>query len=275
MAQIPETFLARWPSKALVMRLSSTSLAFASLAAFACSSNKGLDVGGTGGSMPGTGGLPASSGVGGSATSGGAGATQAPGGASGLGGAMGSGGTAGAGGASGSSGIVASGGAGGGGGSRGLDGGRPDAARDFGRTILVDSSVAADVADAPTGAEANSALCPASFGTGEGHACPLSPGTCDYPEGRCGCLDCVPDGGTGVITSSYWHCRAWTDLPTGCPSPVPATGTACSFDGGLVCNYDPCCTGPSLGPSMQCSGGTWQPDPILSGGCACAIRRCP
>ena len=260
----------RWPQGFLLL---------AALTVAACSSNTAIraGAGGSGGRTIGTDGAMALGGAGGQgedaamsvptdatlASEDGTQDTQqsGAGGIVGLGGAIGSGGATSSGGFRGSGGIIGSG------------GNRADARVDLVHDSA-DTSMVGDTADASTGAEANPAQCPTAFGLGEGRACPLTQGTCDYPEGRCACLSCAPDGGIGE-SSSYWHCRAWTDVPAGCPARAPALGSSCSFDGGLVCDYDQCCGGPALGPSMQCSGGAWQQDLLLMGGCACVIRRCP
>jgi hypothetical protein len=123
----------------------------------------------------------------------------------------------------------------------------------------------------------NAASCPGSYGTGENGACPVQ-STCDYAEGRCGCLSCTLDGGPGTeggITGAYWHCRPWNDpgIGAGCPSLRPLLGTPCSLTEGTTCDYGQCCGGPSLGPSLECSGGIWRE--YVNGGCACALRYCP
>ena len=127
------------------------------------------------------------------------------------------------------------------------------------------------VTPAPNRCGTNAAACPATYGLGEGSACPL-PGTCDYPQGRCGCLSCLSDAGTA---GGYWHCRAWDDPSVGasCPAERPLIGTACTVPEGTVCFYDACCGGPSLGPSVQCTGGAW--GEYASGECSCTVAFCP
>lgn len=123
-----------------------------------------------------------------------------------------------------------------------------------------------DVPDATCGARA--ATCPASYGASEGMACSPSEPACDYDEGVCACILCEAPGGT----SGYWHCRAWNDVPAGCPVPRALLGTACS-DEGLRCDYAQCCQGPSIGYRMQCTNGYWQS--YVDTGCACAFPTCP
>lgn len=57
------------------------------------------------------------------------------------------------------------------------------------------SGALADAAPAQAGDAApeihpNAPGCPTAFGVGEGSACPVTDSTCDYPEGRCGCVRC-------------------------------------------------------------------------------------
>ncbi len=114
------------------------------------------------------------------------------------------------------------------------------------------------------------ASCPASYGAMEGTTCSLQQASCDYDEGVCACIECVPAGG-GTL-SGYWHCRAWNDVPAGCPVPRARLGTPCS-DEGLTCDYDQCCAGPAVGYRMRCTGGYWQS--YVDTGCACATPTCP
>ena len=250
--------------------------------AFAACSSSNIPTGGAGGTIAGTGGL-----AGQTSAEGGSGfdamgsdvadAPQAsPDGPQDLG-PLAVGGSSDSGGATGSGGVSGLGGATANGGSGGTGGSSIDAASDFSNPAVhdaaLDSSVDSTVADAKTGTDTNPPLCPATYGAGEGRACPLQ-GTCDYSEGRCGCLPCAPDGGFTGQSSSYWHCRLWTDISAGCPARSPVLNTACSVDG-LACDYSQCCGGPSLGPGLQCTGGRWQLDPLLIGVCSCAIRLCP
>jgi hypothetical protein len=250
--------------------------------AFAACSSSNIPTGGAGGTIAGTGGL-----AGQTSAEGGSGfdamgsdvadAPQAsPDGPQDLG-PLGVGGSSDSGGATASGGVSGLGGATANGGSGGTGGSSIDAASDFSNPAVhdaaLDSSVDSTMADAKTGTDTNPPLCPATYGAGEGRACPLQ-GTCDYSEGRCGCLPCAPDGGFTGQSSSYWHCRLWTDISAGCPARSPVLNTACSVDG-LVCDYSQCCGGPSLGPGLQCTGGRWQLDPLLIGVCSCAIRLCP
>lgn len=224
-------------------------LGVAALAFAACSSSN-TPTGGTGGATRGTGGLAGqTSAVAGSGFDAkGSDAADAP-----LGGA------------------TANGGSGGTGGSR-IDA-AGDASNPAAHDAALDFSEDGTTADAKTGPDTSSPLCPTTYGVGEGRACPLQ-GTCDYSEGRCGCLPCAPNGGFTGQSSSYWHCRLWTDVPVGCPARSPALQTACSADG-LACDYNQCCGGPSLGASVKCTGGSWQLDTLLIGVCSCVMRFCP
>ena len=91
-----------------------------------------------------------------------------------------------------------------------------------------------------------------------------------YSDAVCGCLPCLDLKNGGV--RGTMHCRLRTDVQAGCPTPRPRLGDACSTEG-LICDYTQCCGGPSLGPSMQCSGGYWHS--YSSGACACPMRICP
>lgn len=123
------------------------------------------------------------------------------------------------------------------------------------------------VPDATCGQRA--ASCPAAFGDNEGMTCQTSQATCEYDQGMCACIGCQSPGGPD---SGYWHCRAWTDVPAGCPVPRARIGTACS-DEGLQCDYDKCCSGPAIGVRMECTDGVWEP--YVDTACACAFPTCP
>ncbi len=106
--------------------------------------------------------------------------------------------------------------------------------------------------------------CPGAYGTQTDAACP-STGTCDYAEGRCGCITC--DDYDGSPQLDQWMCRAWSSIPaafvdggalTTSPTCTPERarlGTACT-DTTIVCGYD-ACNGLSLGPYTACAYGTW------------------
>jgi hypothetical protein len=132
--------------------------------------------------------------------------------------------------------------------------------------------------------EAAGAACPPSFATDAG-ACP--PGTtarsCDYAEGRCACVSCMP--ADGDVERTEWTCRAWTDVGTfilddagnivaappdvaACPPVPPHLGSACATS--AICGYDSC-TGVSLGWYEWCSGGTWAIGPQTD---LCNLRAC-
>jgi hypothetical protein len=114
----------------------------------------------------------------------------------------------------------------------------------------------------------NAATCPAAFGAMEGTACSPTNSDCEYDEGVCGCETCDRQG----TQSSYWHCRPWTDVAPGCPVPRQRIGESCDHEG-LYCNYGKCCQGPSLGGSLECKNGAWQP--FVDTACACVIPQCP
>jgi hypothetical protein len=111
------------------------------------------------------------------------------------------------------------------------------------------------------------AACPATYGAlPMGAACPASTGTgtCDYPEGRCGCEDCTT--GEGVFTTT-WSCRAWSAGGDGCPSIQALAGTACGTPG-QYCFYGGGCGGVGVGDNLWCKDGFWQPAPSQLGTCA-------
>jgi hypothetical protein len=110
--------------------------------------------------------------------------------------------------------------------------------------------------------------CPATFrGRTEGTPCFGVLGTCDYAEGRCGCIVCgVGANGFGFA----WSCRPWESGGAGCPSRSPAPGSPCDGEG-LVCRFDAYCS-VSVGDDLTCMGGTWQPAPPLA---PCGVRVCP
>lgn len=96
-----------------------------------------------------------------------------------------------------------------------------------------------------------------------GQACTTSL-TCDYPDGRCGCVS--PSGPPQIDGGGLsWRCTA---PPSGCPTVPPALGTACSMEG-QQCDYGACLFG-DRGPystplARQCAGGAW-----ARAGVACA-----
>jgi hypothetical protein len=130
------------------------------------------------------------------------------------------------------------------------------------------SSPAWDVSTPTATCGTLAASCPASFGAMEGAACAVAQPACDYDDGVCACLLCEAPGGT----SGYWHCRAWNDVPAGCPVPRARLGSPCDHDG-LTCDYAQCCAGPAIGYRMRCTDGYWQS--YVDTGCACAEPTCP
>jgi hypothetical protein len=120
----------------------------------------------------------------------------------------------------------------------------------------------------------NASACPATYG--EGGACsPPVEGTCDYPEGTCGCEFCMSDANN----FGYWRCRPWDEpIGPGCPAATerPLIGTACTLPEGTVCAYRSCCAGPPLGPNLQCASGVWSTYFGMAVACECAmIPECP
>ena len=70
--------------------------------------------------------------------------------------------------------------------------------------------------------------------------------------------------------STEWACRAWADVPSGCPTEPPVLGTACG--GSVGCDYeDPC--GVSFWGSYVCTGGAWAHSQF-AGDVACVSHAC-
>ena len=73
--------------------------------------------------------------------------------------------------------------------------------------------------------------CPATFASIPlGGACPAGANplqtTCDYVEGRCGCVSCFDDAGA---SGTMWSCRAWdAGAGSSCSARAPLAGSACS-----------------------------------------------
>ena len=108
------------------------------------------------------------------------------------------------------------------------------------------------------------APCPASYASIPlGGACPAGATTCDYVEGRCGCVSCFDDAGAG---GTMWSCRAWdAGAGSSCPARAPLAGSACSTPDAF-CFYGGCGQ-ISIGSDLQCEGGYWQ-ERGISGSCA-------
>lgn len=91
--------------------------------------------------------------------------------------------------------------------------------------------------------------CPATFGSGEQN-CQVN-ATCDYPEGRCTCVECTS-------TTSAWLCEQSRD---DCPSGA-LLGDACTSEGTI-------CGACGVAPAMTCRNGYWDlagavPCPVIS-----------
>jgi hypothetical protein len=144
-------------------------------------------------------------------------------------------------------------GTGGGGGAGGnKDGGASDAVTDAG--------------DAATDAGLPS-KCPASYAAVlVGTSC-LDLVTCDYDEGRCGCLLCQV---TPELFLDVWSCRGWNAAGPGCPPKSRPVGSSCNTSG-QTCNYDALCS-ISVGDNLVCQGGKWQKQPSPLG--TCAVQMC-
>lgn len=81
--------------------------------------------------------------------------------------------------------------------------------------------------------------------------------TCDYADGRCGC---VPPAGPVAADGGglTWQC---TVAPANCPTERPLLGTACTTEG-RVCDYGACALGANGGTyntplARRCTGGVW------------------
>jgi hypothetical protein len=112
--------------------------------------------------------------------------------------------------------------------------------------------------------------CPTSFDAlAPGSACPGSLGSqsCDYPEGRCGCVSCSEPNSTAQ--GMMWACRKWDSGGPGCPAVAPLVNQPCSTPE-LFCYYSGC-DGISAGDDLECFDGVWQPRGI---GGSCIIRVC-
>ncbi len=104
--------------------------------------------------------------------------------------------------------------------------------------------------------------CPASYAAAQTAGdCSQSGLACGYPQGRCDCAR--PTGGPPIVggAATKWLCD---DAPSGCPSPRPHVGSACSSTGPSSCDYGGC-TIPD-GVTLACISGTWQVSPT-----ACAL----
>jgi hypothetical protein len=128
-------------------------------------------------------------------------------------------------------------------------------------TVATCQSAHWNVAVPAPGCGQNSASCPAAFDPDASGPCVAGAVSCDYPEGRCACTVCAraPDGGIDTA-SSRWGCRAWNDVPAGCPVPRPLVGTQCTTPETTICDYGWCCGGRVSfwpGAGEVCSGGIW------------------
>ncbi len=91
---------------------------------------------------------------------------------------------------------------------------------------------------------------------------------CSYPEGVCVC--------TAPASSATCTCRARSEVSTesgdgtACPAKRPLAGDSCATEGAW-CLYDGACGSISLGPSMACMGGYWEPNEAMFG---CPAMAC-
>jgi len=93
--------------------------------------------------------------------------------------------------------------------------------------------------------------CPASFASVPANQdCSPQPLACAYPEGECICTSSF--GGVDKQTPS-WDC---IPAVSGCPSPRPDIGTACTPEpSNATCGYGACSGG---GVALTCKQGVWQ-----------------
>jgi hypothetical protein len=99
--------------------------------------------------------------------------------------------------------------------------------------------------------------CPASYAAAQSAgACTQDGLVCGYPQGRCDCAR--PTGGPPIVggLGTRWLCD---DAPSGCPSPRPHVGAACSASGPQSCDYGACTI--ADGVTLACTNGTWQSTP--------------
>ncbi len=122
----------------------------------------------------------------------------------------------------------------------------------------------------PTCSSTNALGCPASFADAKGLCADATLRQCDFTEGRCACDPCAG----AATTMLAWQCRAWSDVPAGCPAQRPLLGTSCG-SAGLKCSYAVCCGLVDLGPRMECTDGRWQSYADTSCRCVPPQPMCP
>ena len=77
------------------------------------------------------------------------------------------------------------------------------------------------------------------------------------PEKCIQCGQCATHCGMMGRPEAFWCCPDAPSGTSGCPSPRPRLGSACTSEGTL-CDYGGC----SGNVTLQCTGGTWQPTTI-------------
>jgi hypothetical protein len=95
-------------------------------------------------------------------------------------------------------------------------------------------------------ASANPPGCPASYGAGTGN-CAIGL-VCNYPQGRCECIDYCGGPAPPEGDNSHWECATKAD--NGCPDDPPTAGETCKVP--TSCSYGACCK-----RLFTCVNGKW------------------
>jgi hypothetical protein len=99
--------------------------------------------------------------------------------------------------------------------------------------------------------------CPLTFdAVSQGSTCPTNGLVCNYPRGRCACVESF--GGPVMLVDASvpgrWACQVPSDAA--CPMPRAPLGSVCAKNG-LSCDYGTCSV--PGGTAQQCEGGIWKP----------------
>jgi hypothetical protein len=111
----------------------------------------------------------------------------------------------------------------------------------------------------PTDSKCGSTLgagCPLTFdAVSQGSTCADNGLVCNYPRGRCACVDSF--GGPIILVDgsvpARWACQ--DPSTAGCPMPRAPLGSACTEEG-LSCDYGTCSV--PGGTAEECQNGLWQ-----------------
>jgi hypothetical protein len=106
------------------------------------------------------------------------------------------------------------------------------------------------------------ASCPAQR-PASGDPCTKLGSVCDFPEGRCGCIDSSSPAGfapdAAPPPAPKWSCAAPPPPGSGCPATRPFNGEPCARPpNGMSCDYGASCVEGSV--MMQCYDGSWAGD---------------